>query len=346
MNVSIQNHLRERVYNFLGQHSKKETVTHFVKENFARSTIYAIINRYKEGKQAIGVSKSGRPQTLTKTQLRSLKKAANERVGATSRVLARKFGVSKTTIRNDLINLGLKHYKRATVPKYTPKQLAEIPVKCRKLRKKFLKNDPVLILDDEKYFTFSWNKGLQNSGIYTKNISETPDEIRFAGKGKFEQKVLVWIAISVKGHSQLHIQSQRDPAINADNYIRKCLTKLEKFIERNHQGDDILFWPDNASAHYAKKTLEWYEMKNIKYVPKYANPPNIPKARPIEDYWALLCQEVYKNGWAAKTEQHLISRIKRSVSKVDFSVVQTMIRGVKTKIRKIEDHGPLVLYKN
>lgn len=43
-------------------------------------------------------------------------------------------------------------------------------------------------LDDEKYFTFSWNNGYQNSGFYPDNITDTPDSIIFAATAKFEPK--------------------------------------------------------------------------------------------------------------------------------------------------------------
>ena len=39
----------------------------------------------------------------------------------------------------------------------------------------------------------------------------------------------------------------------------------------------IKFWPDLATIHNSKKSLEWYE-------PKEANPPNCPEQRVIESY--------------------------------------------------------------
>lgn len=200
-------------------------------------------------------------------------------------------------------------------------------------------------MDDEKYFSFSWNNGNINSGFYSDDLKKTPDKVRYSAKAKFEPKVLVWAAISAKGISQLYIQDSKAMAVNADVYINKCLVKLEKFIKDRHSEDDILFWPDLASCHYAKKTLEWLNTKNIPFVPKYANPPNVPKARPIEDFWGLLCQKVYEHGWEAKSTEELKKKIKSSVKKIDMNVVQSMIGGIKHKIRLIEDRGPLALYK-
>lgn len=283
---------------------------------------------------------------LNRNQQEKLKDAAKNHLGASNRTLARKFHVSKETIRKNLKKLGVTYHKRAIVPKYSEKQLREIPAKCRLLRRQFLKNGVSLIIDDEKYFTFGWSKGEQNRGFYTDNIAITPDNIRFIPKSKFESKVLVWCAISLKGISQLHIQDSRAPAIKSETYISKCLTKLRRFIRNKHENDDIIFWPDNASSHYAKKTINWLTENNIPFVPKEANPPNIPKARPIEDFWNLLCQQVYKKGWEARTTDELILKIKKSVKKIDYNVVQQMLKNVRSKLRKIEDDGPLSLYKS
>lgn len=44
-------------------------------------------------------------------------------------------------------------------------------------------------------------------------------------------------------------------AVNKEVYITKCLPVLDTFIKKHHQHDEVVFWPDLASAHYAKDTL-------------------------------------------------------------------------------------------
>lgn len=48
----------------------------------------------------------------------------------------------------------------------------------------------------EFYFIFSHHELIGNDGYYTDNIEATPDNVKYAGKMKFEPKVLVWLAIS------------------------------------------------------------------------------------------------------------------------------------------------------
>jgi uncharacterized FlgJ-related protein len=66
-------------------------------------------------------------------------------------------------------------------------------------------------------------------------------------------------------------------------YISKCLAVLYKFIQKRHKNKNVVFWPDLASAHYAKDTLVRLEELKIEYVPKKENLPNVPQIRPIEN---------------------------------------------------------------
>jgi hypothetical protein len=93
----------------------------------------------------------------------------------------------------------------------------------------------------------------------------------------------------------------------------------------------------------AEKTLEWLEQKAIKIVHKADSPPNVPQARPVENFWALLARAVYAKGWKAKNKAELSGRIKRKLKEIDVEVVQTMMRGVRTKLRETADNVPLLV---
>ena len=72
-------------------------------------------------------------------------------------------------------------------------------------------------------------------------------------------------------------------AINADRYIKHCLNdRLIPFINKHHHATRYVFWPDPASSHYAKKTVEFLNQQNIEFIPKNENPANVPECRPIE----------------------------------------------------------------
>jgi len=124
---------------------------------------------------------------------------------------------------------------------------------------------------------------------YTDNKQTAPDDVKYKKKRKFEPKVLVWIAIS---ESMSYIQKSR-VAIDANDYINKCLRpNLVIFIKEHYNEDNHIFWP----AHYAEATTRYLESQNIKLVPIDDDPPNVPQARPIENFWANLYLKVYDKG--------------------------------------------------
>ena len=61
------------------------------------------------------------------------------------------------------------------------------------------------------------------------------------------------------------------------------------------------------------------------------NPPNVPQARPIENFWANLYLKVYDKDWQAQTKTKLIRRIRNKLKKFDQQQLQTYIKGVRQK---------------
>ncbi|CAF1982038.1 unnamed protein product [Rotaria magnacalcarata] len=110
-----------------------------------------------------------------------------------------------------------------------------------------------------------------------------------------------------------------------------------------HADNEYIFWSDLTSSHYANETTKWLIQHKIKFVPKQVNPPNIPKTRPIEDFWSILADKVYEAGWETKTELQLKRRIYQKIKQTDMRVVQHMMTTIRTKLRKIEDKGPFSL---
>ena len=79
--------------------------------------------------------------------------------------------------------------------------------------------------------------------------------------------------------------------------------------------------------------------ENINYIQKVINPPNIPQARSIENFWGCLVQKVYENGCEAKTESQLSLRVKSKLQVFDKIFLLDLMKGVKGKLRKIADEG-------
>ncbi len=74
--------------------------------------------------------------------------------------------------------------------------------KCRKMYENFKNLD--FIMDDESFFTLSNTTLAGNDRYYTDDRDECPDQVKYKYAAKFEQKVLVWLAISPKSLSDLY----------------------------------------------------------------------------------------------------------------------------------------------
>lgn len=334
---------RKSVYNLVGHMPRAEIVRLFENQNVSRRTVYRAIAECEEGLPCLNLPKSGRPRLLTGHRANWLIESAKNKIGMSLRKLSRRYGVSKDTISRELKRRGIQYRKRKKCPKYTQNQLARIPRCCRALRRTHFANNKVIVIDDEKYFTLSNSEIKGNDGFYTDNVEDCPDNVKYKQKAKFADKVLVWCAISTGGISRPYVGRVRGEALNSESYIRNCLTKLINFIHQNHAQDDIMFWPDLASCHYARETQNWLNAHNIPFVPKNDNPPNLPQARPIEDFWAILSRKVYGGGWEAENEQQLRRRICRKIREIDIETVQGLMRDVPRRLRIVEDHGPLHL---
>ena len=68
--------------------------------------------------------------------------------------------------------------------------------------------------------------------------------------------------------------------------------------------------------------------KNLPFVSRVDNPPNVPQARPIETVWTVLERKIYENNWEAKYIDHLVKRIKQKAKELDQEMLQGMTEDV------------------
>ncbi|XP_065674095.1 uncharacterized protein LOC136091039 [Hydra vulgaris] len=284
-------------------------------EGFARSTIYDNLKRLETVQSCSDRKHPGRPTSWTKKKESRINETCQQS----------KMGQSE------------KNRKREKTPKYTIEQQIKAKKRSWKLVNQLYNTKSLLVIDDEKYFCFAGDNIAGHSGYYTNNKKTCPESVRFIGKEKFPKKLLMWIAISDRGMSEPLFRTSKTVAINSTIYINECLEKrLLPFIHKYHGDFNYLFWPDLASSHYSKDSLNWMD-QYVYYVDKESNPPNVPQARPIENFWVHLAQKVYEGDWQASTEQVLIDRIKLKLQEIDLNFLQSHMKGVRAKLRSIAD---------
>ena len=58
-------------------------------------------------------------------------------------------------------------------------------------------------MDDERFFPFENDRSPRNDSFLTLDKENTPATVRYKTKKRFEKKLLVWVAISGRGHSDV-----------------------------------------------------------------------------------------------------------------------------------------------
>lgn len=340
--VSKQEDIRKRIYNFyLANRSqgKKFTVDHFRAEKLAPSTIYSIIERAENNTGHQRVPGSGRvAKKMSKRNINNLKKMFNDKDGVSQTQAARKFNCSQQYISKTLkTKTTIRVYKKKMIPKRSDEQINKVTTRVDRLYRQLQKKS--CIVDDECYFTLAHSTINGNDNFYSSNAAQSPPSVKYQEKAKFEQKILLWICASEKGLSKPYFVPS-GLAVNQNTYLEKCVKKrLVPFIEEHHSDGEYLFWPDQASSHYAKKVIEYFRENGIKFVEKEDNPPNLPECRPIEDFWSILKGKVYENNWQAKDLAQLRSRIERCLKKIDFELVTRLFSSTRVRLSRVRRNG-------
>jgi transposase len=268
--------------------SKKLTVDHFVAQGEKAKTVYSILQRYNTYGDISFRPKSGRPRTVSTTA--TMRKVKNKLVNKNSseREVARKLGLKKSTVHDMKSQMGIKTRKCVLAPKYTNGQKRRAKKNCRKIYRNSIHK---IFIIDETYVTADPANTNRQKFYNFININSVEDNTRFKPKEKFPKRFLVWQCIDEFGNvSKPYIKCG---TLTGVEYRDQCLKKiLLPFITKYHNKSDVLFWPDMASIHYEKSVLNWLQTNGINFVPKEDNAPNVPHARPIEQFWKL-CKEEY-----------------------------------------------------
>jgi len=251
---------------------------------------------------------------------------------------ARKFNCSQPYIFKTLKRKSnIKKRKKKKIPKRTENQKAKAQTLCGRLYRK--SENKSFILDDESYFTLAHSTISGNNIFYSSDVSKTPANVKYRTVAKFEPKLLVWICFSEKGISTPLIRPS-GLAVNQEIYKNDCIkNKLIPFIKKYHSDGQYIFWPDLATSHYAKSVTDYMKAENVNFVQKNDNPPNLPECRPIEDFWAIVKCQVYKNNWQANNLDQLKRKIETVIRNLDPNLVYALSRSIRGRLNNIRMHS-------
>lgn len=296
-----------------------------------RSTVNSIIKRFNDSLTTARKKKESNFEGPYKPNLDSkIIQTIKANRSMSIRDIGKKHKTSKSMVERGKKRNGLKTYKKQKIPKVSEKQAGVIKTRARKLYDHLRAGNHHLILDDETYIKadFSTIAGAQ---YYNKFEGETlPQHQTTIGQEKYGSKFMIWQAICECGmRSQAYVVTG---TLDHKLYIKECLKKrLLPFIRKHDV--PTLFWPDLASCHYAKTTLEFMTVNNIAFVPKNMNPPNVPQCRPIERYWALVKNKLRMTGQTVTDEKQFLKMYNKESRKVKKDTVADLMKGISSKLR-------------
>ena len=122
--------------------------------------------------------------------------------------------------------MNISCYRREKTSKYSGKQAEKAKNLCKKLANLLHRSSRCLILDDEKYFTYDGSNMQGNYNYYTNDKSKCLDSVRFAGKEKYPNNVMAWVAISNRGISKPLFRLLKSEAGNSGIYINECIASF------------------------------------------------------------------------------------------------------------------------
>lgn len=321
----------------------KATLDHFKSDNVHPTTVRRAVKRYQQTGSTKFKPITGRPRTAsTKEKVKLVDHYLKRDPDMATRKLAHKCSLFKSTADRIKHELGWKSYTKQQAPKMINDQGERIVRGATKIYKQIVPSggSKIIVMDDETYVALD-SDNIHGKSYYSQRPAfDTPIEKKLRHKTKFFKKYLVWQAIDQHGNvSKPYISTG---TINAKVYLEKCLKKyLLPFIAQHHSVEQVLFWPDLASAHYAKDCTDWLEEQNIQFVSKRDNTPNWPQGRPIEKFWALCKREYSKRDRPAtclKNFRKIWCDISERVARESGKQLMT---GIGSKLLSVREHGPL-----
>lgn len=301
------------------------------KSKVCRETVSKVIKKFHKdltvGRKHGSGAKKGIRNQKTATKVTSLFK---KDPGLSTRKVAQKAGCSKTFVERVKKQKQLRTYKVQKVPDRNAVKNEEAKKRAQKLKRDFFSKFHCCVMDDESYVLADF-KQLPGQEFYVADSRGNVDEeFRTMKQAKFPKKFLIWQAICSCGErSEFFVASG---TINSEIYQKECLQKRLLPFLRNHKVSTF-FWPDLASCHYSKATLEWYKRNQVNFVPREANPPNCPELRPIERYWAMVKRKLKDTKHVTRNPAEFKRKWTTVQKNVKKDTIKDMMEGIPEKLQ-------------
>lgn len=334
--------LARRVIKYYLEHScaAAETVRFFVAQGEPKRTIYAIIKRYKdEGQVEYSKNRGGVTKCLPALVELIEQRCINDpEISVTD--LADFYKCSRGTAYNAKKRVKAKSFLAQPAPSWNDNQIE----RCKRSAANILNRtapkygNKIIIMDDETY-VYADPRERPGRKWYTKvGDREVADKHKFKKQNNFAKKFLVWQALSSDGLSSPPFITEG--TINGDVYTEILRDVLLPWIKQNYSLDDVLFWPDLATAHCRLDVVRFIIKNHLDFVCKKENGPKMVTARPIERYWAL-CKRAYRKLQVIPESVEEFAEMWRETSaQVAENCGKNIFGRLRERLRLVRKNGP------
>lgn len=308
-------------------------------------SINNVLKRFTDSGRIRFVSIPGRPVTInTPAMQRKVLKKGRKNRSKSLRESALDLNIAPTTYRRVKAKVGLRSKKKQKKPKYTEGQLERCKKGAAKLYRESIpsRKNFFFVIDDETYVPKDPTQVPGDQYYLSDDEEETPIEEKTIQTGKFEGKFMVWQAIAEDGDVSEPFVT--DCTVNSQIYLKECIEKrLLPFLKKKKGQRPILFWPDLATAHYARIVTDRLRAEKVQFVAKVDNPPNVPQLRPIERFWAI-CKRKYRELNKPADTIPKMMRIWKRISKIAAEESgENLFEHFRRNLRVCAEDGPLAV---
>lgn len=203
----------------------------------------------------------------------------------------KKISVSTRTVQRNLKSSGLRSFARNVVPSRNRGECATKKAFLRRMKKKPLSYLRRIVFSDETWLSTQERTSKRMYALNRADVLPREKKTRwnysafqvFAACGVGWKSPLIVLPVSVEDDGE--VKAYR---LNADRYIRKCLSPIvERLV-----ADRRILQQDGARSHMSRKTIAFLRRKRVEVLENW--PPYAPELSPIETVWRVLHNRIGK----------------------------------------------------
>lgn len=227
---------------------------------------------------------------------------------------------SRSTIRRDLLHLGMKSYSRPKTPAVTQTERAYRQTFARKVLRMPIRDRRRILFSDEKKFD-SNDHGTASQWC---NPEKRDEQLIPREYSQNAPSCLVWIAIGVNRRF-LKIVKYEGRGMDHTDYVRECLKPAKRLLVNR------ILMQDGATCHWTQKVRDTLGRWNVDVLEGW--PSHSPDLNPAENVWAMLGKCVSDRGpWG---EDQLIQYIREEFEKIPQETIDKLVLSFETRCREV-----------